>query len=166
MITECKISVVKKLSSWRSPSSIQKVYAPQCPPGIVLTPTASRALPQNPISTLPVFILPNMTDEIVVSEESDYCEACNGGWGHEVDMTDGYECKFFCRTCLEELVVHAKQDEWCCEHRYVGEDLWRAEKYHNTWDCPECGGEHMQHDTSCSMSSESDEDDEEDVSSD
>ena len=110
-----------------------------------------------------------MTDEIVVSEESDYCEACSGGWGHEVDMTDGYECKFRCRTCREELVVHAQQDEWCCEHRYVGEDLWRAEKYYNTWDCPECDGENMQHEPSCSMSSESDEDDdeaEEDVSSD
>ena len=103
-----------------------------------------------------------MTDEIVVSEESDYCEACSGGWGHEVDMTDGYECQFCCRTCGEELVVHAKQDRWCCEHRYVGEDLWRGEKYYSTWDCPECDGENMQHKPSCSMSSESDDDDDED----
>ena len=103
-----------------------------------------------------------MTDEIVVSEESDYCEACNGGWGHEVDMTDGYECEFFCRTCEKVLVVHAKQDVRCCEHRYVGEDLWRAEEYYNQWDCPECDGEHMQHDPSCSMSSESDDDDDDD----
>jgi len=109
-----------------------------------------------------VLKLPNMTDEIVVSEESDYCEACSGGWGHEVDMTDGNECQFCCGTCGEELVVHAKQDRWCCEHRYVGEDLWRGEKNYNTWDCPECDGENMQHKPSCSMSSESDEDEDDD----
>ena len=117
-----------------------------------------------------------MNDEIVVSDESDYCEACSGGWGHEVDITDGhYECRFFCHTCWEELVVDAHQVRRCCGHRYVGERLWGAEKYYSTWDCPECDGEYMQHKPSCSMSSESDEDDdeeeeeeeeEEDVSSD
>ena len=137
--------------------------------GIVLTPTARRALPPNSNLDSAVLILPNMNDEIVVSEESDYCEACSWGWGHEVDMTDGYECEFFCRTCEEVLVVHAKQDVRCCKHRYVGEDLWRAEEYYNTWDCPECGGEYMEHKPRCSGWSESDEDyddDEEDVSSD
>ncbi len=104
-----------------------------------------------------------MTDEIVVSEEPDYCEACNGGWGHEVDITDGhYECRFFCYTCGEELVVDAHQVRRCCGHRYVGERLWGAEKYYNTWDCPECDGEYMEHKPFCSMSSESDEDDDED----
>jgi hypothetical protein len=103
-----------------------------------------------------------MNDEIVVSEEPDYCEACSGGWGHEVDMTDGYECEFWCRTCEEELVVDAHQVRRCCGHRYVGERLWGAEKYYNTWDCPECDGEYMEHKPFCSMSSESDEDDDED----
>jgi len=104
-----------------------------------------------------------MNDEIVVSDESDYCEACNGGWGHEVDITDGhYECRFFCYTCGEELVVDAHQVRRCCGHRYVGERLWGAEKYYNTWDCHVCDGEYMEHKPFCSMSSESDEDDDDD----
>ncbi len=113
-----------------------------------------------------------MTDEIVVSEESDYCEACSWGWGHEVDITDRDYCEFFCRTCREVLVVHATRDRQCCEHRYVGETLWNEEQYYNKWDCPECDGEYMQHRPRCSMWFETDEDDddeeeqEEDVSSD
>jgi hypothetical protein len=91
-----------------------------------------------------------MVDEIVISQEFDEnCKACSGGWGHQVDMTDGDLCKFRCRSCREEIVVDAKDDDWCCDHRYVGEDLWRAEQYYNQWGCPVCGEEYGEHDTSC-----------------
>ena len=85
-----------------------------------------------------------MSDGTVVGEEPDHCEACSGGWGHQVDMTNGYECEFHCRVCREAMVVHAQEDDWCCDHRYVGEDLWRSEEYYNQWGCPVCGerGDH------------------------
>ena len=122
--------------------------------------------PQPSISIQVVLILPDMSDEIVVSDEPDYCEACSGGWGHEVDMTDGFDCRFRCRTCQKELVIHAQHDDWCCDHRYVGEDLWRSEAYYGQHSCPICDGEYGNHGPDCEVFvSEDDEefdDDEED----
>ena len=90
-------------------------------------------------------------DEKTVADvdHGDDCEACTSGWGHQVSMTQGGDCKFRCRGCRAETVVHAQQEHWCCEHRYVGEDLWRAEEYYDTWACPECSGGYGVHDDDC-----------------
>ncbi len=94
-----------------------------------------------------------MTNETVETDESQQeCAACVGGWGHQVDMTDGFECKVRCYQCREPLVIHAQDEEWCCDHRYVGEDLWRAEEYYNNWGCPLCGGGYGEHDSTCEFS--------------
>ena len=37
------------------------------------------------------------------------------------------------------MVIDAKDEDWCCDHRYVGEDLWRAEEYYGAHSCPMCG---------------------------
>ena len=84
--------------------------------------------------------------EIVELEE---CAACAGGWGHEVDMTDGYECRFRCRVCREVQVIDARDETECCDHRYVGEDLWRAEYASDVWTCPVCSGTYGAHDMDC-----------------
>lgn len=116
-----------------------------------LAPERAQRHPQSLPVTQAVLILPNMTDEIVVSEEPEQdCEACSGGWGHQVDMTDGYECRFRCRVCREVMVIDAKDEDWCCDHRYVGEDLWRSEEYYGEHSCPLCG-ERGDHRSDCEL---------------
>jgi hypothetical protein len=90
-----------------------------------------------------------MAEESVETPEDNGCRACEGGWGHEVDMTDGYDCKFRCRVCREVHVIDARSDTDCCDHRYVGEDLWRAEQATDSWACPECGGSYGEHEMHC-----------------
>ena len=62
------------------------------------------------------------------------CSTCDRGVGHEIDMIgfdvdpdrgNIYVTK--CRSCRKALTFEANEEEECCDHRYVGEDLYRAE---------------------------------------
>jgi hypothetical protein len=62
------------------------------------------------------------------------CEICDSGIGHEIDMIGfdvepdrGNICVTKCRSCRQTLTFEATDEVECCEHRYVGEDLFRAE---------------------------------------
>ena len=62
------------------------------------------------------------------------CGLCDRGVGHEINMTGfdvdlnkGNICVTKCRSCHKTLTFEATEEEECCDHRYVGEDLSRAE---------------------------------------
>ena len=62
------------------------------------------------------------------------CSTCDRGVGHEIDMIGfdvdpdrGNICVTKCRSCRKALTFEANEEEECCDHRYVGEDLYRAE---------------------------------------
>ena len=59
---------------------------------------------------------------------------CDQGVGHEVDMIGfdvdpdrGSICVTKCRSCRKPLSFEATDEFECCDHRYVGEDLFQAE---------------------------------------
>ena len=65
---------------------------------------------------------------------SETCEICDKGIGHEIDMIgfdvapdQGNICMAKCRSCRKVLTFEATDEFECCDHRYVGEDLCRAE---------------------------------------
>ena len=65
---------------------------------------------------------------------SETCEICDKGIGHEIDMIgfdvapdQGNICMAKCRSCRKVLTFEATDEFECCDHRYVGEDLFRAE---------------------------------------
>ena len=65
---------------------------------------------------------------------SETCEICDRGVGHEVNMIGfdvdpdrGNICVTECRSCRKPLTFEATDEFECCDHRYVGEDLFRAE---------------------------------------
>ncbi len=65
---------------------------------------------------------------------SETCIICDSGVGHEIDMIGfdvdpdrGNICVTKCQSCKKILTVEATEEEECCDHRYVGEDLYRAE---------------------------------------
>lgn len=64
------------------------------------------------------------------------CEVCDRGIGHEVDMDwdDPPNCTTKCRVCKTILKFKGTQDRECCGHRYVGEDLFRADAYYGAHD--------------------------------
>lgn len=93
-----------------------------------------------------------MTEESVDTPEADGCRTCEIGRGHEVDITDsanGYQCSFRCRVCRTAHLIGSEDDLECCGHRYVGEDLFRAEDYFDMWECPGCDGSDGEHETDC-----------------
>lgn len=62
------------------------------------------------------------------------CGLCDRGVGHEinmigfdVDLNKGKICVTKCRSCYKTLTFEATDEEECCDHRYVGEDLYHAE---------------------------------------
>jgi len=62
------------------------------------------------------------------------CTLCDSGVGHEIDMIGfdahpdrGKICVNKCQSCRKTLIFEATEEEECCGHRYVGEDLYRAE---------------------------------------
>ena len=62
------------------------------------------------------------------------CTICDRGVGHEINMIGfdidpdlGNICVTKCRSCRKTLTFEATDEEECCGHRYVGEDLYRAE---------------------------------------
>ena len=62
------------------------------------------------------------------------CQICDRGVGHEIDMIGfdvdpdrGNICVTKCRSCRKTLTFEAREEEECCDHRYVGKDLYRAE---------------------------------------
>ena len=69
-----------------------------------------------------------------MSEET--CRVCDRGIGHEVDidLDDPPYCYVRCRVCKREMRFKATQAEECCGHRYVGEDLFRADAYYGAHD--------------------------------
>ena len=72
------------------------------------------------------------------------CEVCERGIGHCSNMV-GYDndpergklCIVKCRTCQKTLTFNSTDEEECCEHRYVGEDLYQSEAYYGQHDDPE-----------------------------
>ena len=65
---------------------------------------------------------------------SETCNICDRGVGLEIDMIGfdvdpdrGNVCVTKCRSCRKTITFEATQEEECCDHRYVGEDLYRAE---------------------------------------
>jgi hypothetical protein len=75
---------------------------------------------------------------------SETCEICDRGVGHEVNMIGfdvdpdrGNICVTKCRSCRKSLTFEATDEFECCDHRYVGEDLFRAEA---------AGGQHDDYD--------------------
>lgn len=75
---------------------------------------------------------------------SETCSICDRGIGHEVDMIGhdvdpdrGSLCVTKCRSCKKTLTFEATEEEECCDHRYVGEDLFRAEAASGQHDEPE-----------------------------
>ena len=66
--------------------------------------------------------------------KSETCVICDRGVGHEVNMIgfdadpdQGNICVTECRSCRKVLTFEATDEFECCDHRYVGEDLFRAE---------------------------------------
>ena len=66
--------------------------------------------------------------------KSETCVICDRGVGHEVNMIgfnvdpdQGNICVTECRSCRTVLTFEATDEFECCDHRYVGEDLFRAE---------------------------------------
>jgi len=62
------------------------------------------------------------------------CGLCDRGVGHEINMIGfGVEldksniCVTKCRSCRKVLNCEAADEFECCDHRYVSEDLFRAE---------------------------------------
>jgi len=47
--------------------------------------------------------------------------------GFDADPDKGNICVTKCRSCRKTLNFEATEEEECCGHRYVGEDLYRAE---------------------------------------
>lgn len=75
---------------------------------------------------------------------SETCSICDRGVGHEIDMIGfdvypdrGNICVTNCRSCRKDLTFEATEECECCDHRYVGEDLFRAEAYSGQHDEPE-----------------------------
>ena len=76
--------------------------------------------------------------------EIEPCEVCLRGVGHCSNMV-GYDndpergniCIVKCRTCQKTLMFESTDEEECCEHRYVGEDLFQSEAYCGQHDEPE-----------------------------
>ena len=75
---------------------------------------------------------------------SETCNICDRGVGHEIDMIGfdvdpdrGNVCVTKCRSCRKTLTFDATQEEECCDHRYVGEDLYRAEADSGQHDVPD-----------------------------
>ena len=64
------------------------------------------------------------------------CDVCDRGIGHEVDidLDDPPYCRVRCRVCKSEMRFEATQDRECCGHRYVGEDLFRADAHFGAHD--------------------------------
>ena len=65
---------------------------------------------------------------------SENCGICDTGIGHEINMIgfdfdpdQGNVCVTKCRSCRKTLIFEATDEDECCDHRYVGEDLFRAE---------------------------------------
>ena len=65
---------------------------------------------------------------------SETCTICDRGVGYEINMIGfdvdpdrGNICVTKCRSCRKNLTFEATDEEECCGHRYVGEDLYRAE---------------------------------------
>ena len=72
--------------------------------------------------------------KVSVPMNSETCEICDKGIGHEIDMIgfdvapdQGNICMAKCRSCRKALTFEATDEFECCGHRYVGEDLFRAE---------------------------------------
>lgn len=57
--------------------------------------------------------------------------------GYKIDPEHGNLCIDKCRTCRKILSFDSRDEEECCEHRYVGEDLFRSEAYYGLHDDPE-----------------------------
>ena len=57
--------------------------------------------------------------------------------GFDNDTDNGDDCITKCRTCKATLTFKSREEEECCDHRYVGEDLYRAEADSGLWDEPE-----------------------------
>ena len=76
--------------------------------------------------------------------DTESCEVCERGVGHCSNMV-GYDndpergniCIVKCRTCQKTLMFEATDEEECCDHRYVGEDLYQSEDYYGEHDDPE-----------------------------
>lgn len=47
--------------------------------------------------------------------------------GFDVDPDQGNLCVTKCQTCRKVLTFEAIDEFECCDHRYVGEDLFRVE---------------------------------------
>ena len=47
--------------------------------------------------------------------------------GFDVDSDRGNICVTKCRSCHKTLTFEDTKEEECCDHRYVGEDLYRVE---------------------------------------
>jgi hypothetical protein len=64
------------------------------------------------------------------------CSVCEEGIGHEVDigLYDPPSCCQNCFVCRTELRLKSQHSVECCGHRYVGEDLFRADAYYGKHD--------------------------------
>ncbi len=64
------------------------------------------------------------------------CSVCEQGIGHEVDidLDDPPYCYQRCRVCKTEHRFRSIHAVHCCGHRYVGEDLFRADAYYGKHD--------------------------------
>jgi hypothetical protein len=78
-----------------------------------------------------------------VRTKTESCQECERGVGHcslmigfDLESDPGDICVVKCRTCKSTLTFGATDEEECCDHRYVGEDLYRAEAYSGQWDDP------------------------------
>ena len=69
-------------------------------------------------------------------EPTPNCEVCDRGIGHEVDidLDDPPFCYARCYVCKTDMRFRATQSRECCGHRYVGEDLFRADAYYGDHD--------------------------------
>ena len=69
-------------------------------------------------------------------ETTSTCTVCDRGIGHEIDidLDDPPYCYARCRVCKKDMRFKATQAVECCGHRYVGEDLFRADAYYGAHD--------------------------------
>jgi hypothetical protein len=69
-----------------------------------------------------------------ISEER--CYVCDRGIGHvvDIDLDDAPYGRRKCKVCETEIRVRSNEARECCGHRYVGEDLFRADEYYGGHD--------------------------------
>jgi hypothetical protein len=64
------------------------------------------------------------------------CYVCERGIGHvvDIDLDDPPYGRRKCKVCETEIRVRSNEARECCGHRYVGENLFRADEYYGEHD--------------------------------